>query len=307
MLIAFLPRLCLYGAVVSVSILLTHEPSLFPMFHIIKGTFHVKGFQPDGDSIRFRAAKSERWNQFKWAKKPTRTDPLVQIRLEGIDALETHYNGYHQPRAFGIGALEKLLAYLGITDVQYSLSVRTIIAARDGVAGFLAVATVDGFNRPVCLAFPASVSLEDGAVLTSEQVPITDSLNYRMTLEGLVYPTFYTTTDAAIVRHISEATKIAREGQRGVWVIDRSNGFNFWDVRTLYDDILMMPKLFRRMTAFCERYGDISELNAALKKDKDTVRLADGSRTSLAQLIRVTGRSVEMLCLPEELFFLPKA
>ena len=71
------------------------------MFRIIKGTFHVAGFQPDGDSIRFRAEKSSQWAHFKWKKLPKRKNPMVQIRLEGIDAVETHYNGYSQPRSFG--------------------------------------------------------------------------------------------------------------------------------------------------------------------------------------------------------------
>ncbi len=277
------------------------------MFKIIRGTFHVKGFQPDGDSIRFRADKSERWKSFTWKNKSFRKEPLVQLRLEGIDALETHYNGYHQPRTFGIGALEKLLEYLGITQIEYSLSLRTIVNAQDAVPGCIAVATIDAFNRPVCLAFPANVSLNDGDILDAAQVPIEASVNYQMCLEGIVYPTFYTTTDAAIVRAITSATKTARESRRGFWVIDRTAKFSFYDVRTIYDDILILPKLFRRITAFCERHSDIRELPAYLAADKDWVYLSDGSKTSLDQLLSVRGRLVEMKRQPEEVFFELKA
>ncbi len=276
------------------------------MFTIIKGTFHVKGFQPDGDSIRFRAAQPAHWNKLNWKKRPKRVNPLVQLRLEGIDALETHYNGYHQPRTFGIGALEKLLERLGITFVSYSMSVRTIISAKDGVPGFIAVASIDDFGRPVCLAFPGNAPLTDGDTLDGHELPIYRSVNYEMCLEGLVYPTFYTTTDENIVREISEATRIARDNQRGFWVIDRSQGFQLWDIRTIYEDILIMPKIFRRIISYCENYGDISELVTYLRKDKDPVRLLDGTMTSLDQLITVTGRLVEMSKRPEEILFVPK-
>ena len=30
-------------------------------FHIIRGTFHVKGYSPDGDSIRFKADNKSHW------------------------------------------------------------------------------------------------------------------------------------------------------------------------------------------------------------------------------------------------------
>lgn len=276
------------------------------MFRIIKGTFHVTGFQPDGDSIRFKAEKPSQWAHFKWKKMPKRKNPMVQIRLEGIDAVETHYNGYSQPRSFGLGALEKMLDYLGIHWVAYSLSARTIVSAKDGVPGYIAVAMVDDFNRPVCLAFPGDVDLKDGDELSGDELPIYLSVNYRMCLEGLVYPTFYTTTDAQIVQHISEATRLARENRRGFWVIDRTDGFALWDIRTIYDDVLIMPKLFRRLTAFCERSGDIADLVDYLKRDKDPIHLKDGIETSLDQLIKVTGRYIQLLRKPEEIFFVPK-
>ncbi|GAB4455387.1 MAG: hypothetical protein OHK0041_19940 [Anaerolineales bacterium] len=34
-------------------------------YKVIAGTFHVKGFQPDGDSIRFQANKPEHWGFFQ--------------------------------------------------------------------------------------------------------------------------------------------------------------------------------------------------------------------------------------------------
>lgn len=35
-------------------------------FKIIKGKFHVKGYQPDGDSIHFEADNPAHWDSFDW-------------------------------------------------------------------------------------------------------------------------------------------------------------------------------------------------------------------------------------------------
>ncbi len=64
-----------------------------PMFQIIKGTFHVRGFQPDGDSIRFKPERPSAWEALTWPRskpKSRRRNPAIQLRLEGIDALEIH-------------------------------------------------------------------------------------------------------------------------------------------------------------------------------------------------------------------------
>jgi hypothetical protein len=35
-------------------------------YKVVAGTFHVKGFQPDGDSIRFQANDPANWDFFTW-------------------------------------------------------------------------------------------------------------------------------------------------------------------------------------------------------------------------------------------------
>ena len=35
-------------------------------YKVIAGTFHVKGFSPDGDSIRFQATDQSHWEFFTW-------------------------------------------------------------------------------------------------------------------------------------------------------------------------------------------------------------------------------------------------
>ena len=119
------------------------------LYKVVAGTFHVKGFQPDGDSIRFQANNPINWDFFQWVTTADKATQKKQLRVESIDALETHYEGYHQPRPFALAALESLLEMLGITSVTYSLALTQIVDANDGKPGFIASASVDRFGRPV--------------------------------------------------------------------------------------------------------------------------------------------------------------
>ena len=70
---------------------------------LIKGTYHVKNRAPDGDSIAFQANNTANWDFFNWSRgfrKPTpEKNRPIQLRIEGIDSLETHYEGFAQPLA----------------------------------------------------------------------------------------------------------------------------------------------------------------------------------------------------------------
>jgi hypothetical protein len=66
-------------------------------YTLIKGTFHVVGYSPDGDSLMFKANNRARWDKLSTDHSETLQAKLdqeqgaLQLRLQGIDALETHY------------------------------------------------------------------------------------------------------------------------------------------------------------------------------------------------------------------------
>ena len=66
-------------------------------FHLIKGTFHVVGYSPDGDSIRFKADDRTNWNMLSGPPVELNARDHAQLRIEAIDTLETHYQGHRQP------------------------------------------------------------------------------------------------------------------------------------------------------------------------------------------------------------------
>lgn len=276
-------------------------------YKVIAGTFHVKGFQPDGDSIRFQANKPEHWDFFEWETEADKKTKKKQLRVESIDALETHYEGYHQPRPFAIAALESLLELLNIKSVTYSLSVTQIVEADDGKPGFIASASTDRFGRPVSYVFPKNAKLTDGAVLDSNTLPIEDSINFQLAREGLVYPTFYTTTDRVFAEKIRAVVARARATKRGIWSIDKTADFTLLDLRTLQEDILLMPKLFRRLVGFFNNYADFDKLPIYMAKQRDNLVLWDGTKKkSLADLMTITGRRLQMKTPVEDILFSPK-
>ncbi len=278
-------------------------------YKVIAGTFHVKGFSPDGDSIRFQAKDQTHWDFFTWkgdaAKK--KDDKRKQLRVESIDALETHYEGYHQPRTFALAALESLLEMIGIKNVIYSLSQTQIVDADDGKSGFIASASIDPFGRPVSYLFPKSANLTDGALMDSDSLPIENSLNFELAREGLVYPTFYIGTDRAFAEKIRAVVARARKTKRGIWSIDRTSDFTLYDIRTLQEDILLLPKLFRRLVKFFDGNSDFGMLGDYMKRQKDKLELWDGTKKdSLADLMRISGRRIQMKTPPEDILFNPK-
>lgn len=276
-------------------------------YKVIAGTFHVKGFQPDGDSIRFQANKPEHWDFFNWATAADKASKKKQLRIESIDALETHYEGFHQPRPFALAALETLLEMLNITDVTYSLAVTQIVDANDGKAGFIASADVDRFGRPVSYVFPKNAKLTDGAVMDSETLPIENSINFQLAREGLVYPTFYTTTDRTFAEKIRAVVSRARKTKRGIWSIDRTSNFSLLDIRTLEEDILLLPKLFRRLVGFFNGYSDFGKLEEYMAKQRDNLVLWNGEKKrSLADLMTFSGRRLRMKTPVEDILFSPK-
>lgn len=276
-------------------------------YKVIAGTFHVKGYQPDGDSIRFQANKPENWDFFKWSTEAEKNARKKQLRIESIDAMETHYEGYHQPRPFALAALESLLELLNIHSVTYSLSVTQIVDADDGKAGFIAAASTDRFGRPVSYVFPRSAKLSDGAVMDSETLPIDRSINFLLAREGLVYPTFYTTTDRVFAEKIRAVISRARKTKRGLWSIDRTSDFMLWDVRTIQEDVLLLPKLFRRLVNFFDRYADFAKLEEYMAKQRDNLVLWDGTKKkSLADLMTISGRWLRMKTPVENILFSPK-
>jgi hypothetical protein len=143
--------------------------------------------------------------------------------------------------------------------------------------------------------------------MDSSELPVEDSINFQLAREGLVYPTFYTTTDRVFAEKIRAVISRARKTKRGIWSIDRTMDFSLWDVRTLQEDILILPKLFRRLISFIDCYADYDKLEDFMRKQRDNLQLWDGTKKkSLADLMSFSGRRIQMKTPVEDILFAPK-
>lgn len=280
---------------------------------VLFGSYHVIGREPDGDSIAFRADDPTHWDFFRWndtRKKPTvAKNKPVQLRIEAIDSLETHYEGFHQPKAIAKATTYELLTAFGIDVQTYNLNFTKIVTATDSAPGIIVSSGLDGYDRPIAYAILGQQhGLADGEELpglTNELVAMT--INYKLAAEGQVYPTFYHSTDAAGVDMISRAVADAMDKKRGIWTFDRSMGFDFWEPRTLFEDVVILPKLFRRLVNFCDASDDMAELKrwAAAKDDPFTVISSGRKFRKLGDLLEIKGREVALKYDPLDVSFKP--
>lgn len=287
-------------------------------FTLIRGTFHVVGYEPDGDSLKFKANNVAHWSKIKGRPKLNAKEH-VQLRLEGIDALESHYRPsvpgaqeLHQPLTFANAARDYLLAQAGIRAVVWNTTNRKVVSAQDGVPGYILTRAIDNprNGRPVAFAFAGTPSETDGSSVNLIASRVRKSLNYKLLAAGHAYPTYYQTLFADLRAEFTRAVHKARDGKapRGLWVADKSSGFTLSSLSTLTDKHPILPKLFRRLAEHLALGGTAANFRRFLDTKKDGVLiLPDAHHTdALDYVVTVKNKKIGLNVAPENLIFDPE-
>jgi hypothetical protein len=274
-------------------------------FLIIKGTFHIVGYSPDGDSVRFRADNKEHWAKLSGPSAQLNAKDHAQLRFEAIDTLETHYQNTHQPLELAIGALEHLLEGLGITDVEWNETRTTVTAANDGTEGYILSRAVEKYGRPVAFVYTGMSPEEDGSEIFLDADRVRESLNHRALEDGLAYPTYYKGLFHDLREALTKAVSHAREAKRGVWAEDRTNaGFEVEGLRSITDEHVVLPKLFRRLAEYLEVGGSVAGFEEFLEaRDEEVIVISTVHPTHFDTVVEVEGNTVRMTEPPENLLF----
>ncbi len=278
-------------------------------FTLIKGTFHVVGYQPDGDSIRFQADQRENWGLLKGSAVELNARGHAQLRIEAIDTLETHYEGHHQPLKLAKAALKFLLAELDIKKVKFDQTGLTVVSAQDGTRGYILARMAEKYGRPVSFVFAGDADEPDGAQVFLEAQRLEDSVNYRSALNGLAYPTYYTGLFPDLRQKIDSAVAQARQGGgKGIWPKDKTTrGFKVSSLKSVTDQNVILPKLFRRIVSYMGAGGSIDGFKEYLAANPDPILvLATGHFTNLDTFVQVTGHQVKLTVEPEQVVFVEK-
>ena len=267
----------------------------------LRGELVVVGKSPDGDSIRFIPRSPSLLRSLEGGERvDPSSDGSVQLRLDGIDAPETHYNGLAQPLA--VPARAQLLAWCGFTDVRWS-GEQVGAATPERIAAAVQSALVDPNGRPIVLLLVGAGLPADGADVEPD---VARTANLALASSGAAYGTFYATTDASVRAPLVAAATAAREAGRGVWAQDASEGFELRTQASIGPlGALILPKLFRRCSDYL-RDGAPGTLPQWLRARRgepnspDDAVFVDGEWRHLSDLLRQDGQRIEFLADPLE-------
>ena len=289
-------------------------------FTIIKGSFHLcgqsskgnpTGFQPDGDSMQFKPDKPALLDQLEVIDKTPRLTSIgsTQLRFEGIDALELHFDGRHrQPAPLPDEARNYLTDLLGMNPVTYKPDGVTVQApaAHDGTVGFILSRALDEHGRPVSFAFAGGTADADGAKITLKSSMLRKSLNYKLLASGNAYPLFYDTLFAALRTTFTDVATKARSDKRGLWTADKSTtGLKLKDDALLEQTGVIFPKLYRRLTSyFTSGQTDPAGFLPWLAKTKEQVLdLTSGNFTHFDNVLAFSSGKIRLTREPDQLVF----
>ena len=203
---------CRYGLVVCW--LGSDGPPCGMPFTVIAGTFRVvgqtragnpSGLEPDGDSIQFRPTDPDLLDRLPILESPVRLTSIgsTQLRMEGIDALEIHFAGSHQPRPLADQGRDALTDRLGLVPITYREPGRTRVrppAVNDGQPGWIASRSLDVHGRPVAWVFTGAPPEPDGSQVFVDDALAVTSTNHAQLVAGAAYPLFYDTCSPRCAR-----------------------------------------------------------------------------------------------------------
>ena len=275
-------------------------------FHVICGTFHVKGYKPDGDSLRFKATNEANWAKLSGPPVALNGRRHAQLRLEAIDTLETHFMNTHQPLALADKATAALLQALGITQIETNALRTEVTAANDGVEGYIVTRAVEKNHRPVAFAFAGEPTVADGSKIYFDEAHLQKSANYHQLVTGLAYPTYYQGLYSDLRKTCTQAAQQARTAHLGVWAEDCTNtGCTIDSLETITERCVLLPKLFRRLVEYLQGGGSVEGFRENMvARAEDILIISTAHYTHFDTVIEVKDHTVRMTEPPENLIFM---
>lgn len=281
-------------------------------FKVIRGTFHVRGYSPDGDSIRFRPDDLGLVVGLPGPAPDPHPRNHVQLRLEAIDSLETHFtprggSALNQPLELAHAAGDRLIDFVGITDVEWNNAHTLVTDARDGTRGYILARSVEKNGRPVSFVYAGDPPEPDGSDVMLEEGRLRESFNYAALAEGLAYPTYYRGLFSDLRAAMTDAAEQARGAGRGVFAEDRTNqGFAASNVSSITRRHVILPKLFRRLSEYMVNFGTAEGFKRKLEQSREPVLdLRTSNFTHFDTFVEQADGGVEIRLTrrPEELVF----
>lgn len=254
-------------------------------FLLIKGRFVPQAGIPDGDSVRFRADNRNLWAKLEGVTPQlgngTQTKDTVQLRFEGIDAIE---KGAVQPLA--TQSLDNMLHLIGYNQSN-----------NPEPAGYILTRmTDDNSGRPIAFVFVGKTNFRDGAEVFLDGTMARKSVNVKQAKAGFGYPLYYNTLFASLREEFNKAIANARSEGLGYWSVDRTNTGvtidNYADLATIPP---IWPKLWRRLEEFLRQQDSLDGFLDFLENRNERVDiLSTMEECGLQDLVEVHANKVRL-------------
>ncbi|MEV8507047.1 lamin tail domain-containing protein [Actinoplanes sp. NPDC051475] len=293
-------------------------------YTVLTGRFVIRypdlprqGPEPDGDTVKFRPDSPA---LVEGLPRPSGSPPDltargISVRLEAIDALETHFAETHQDLGGANAAREELLHLLGFTGVQFFDDHPNKVRAsdQDDVRGYVLSNGIDANGRMIGFVQPGESPDPDGGTVFLDDAGIDRSLNSRLLAAGLVYPAFYATLPGSLRTHLAGISRKARADRAGIWAASTADPDGAATVADLagLQRLTIWPKLFRRLVPYLATGATgLDGLDAWLRSDPvnrdDSLFLLDRLETgNLHDIIEASGQRVRMTMWPEDFIIDP--
>lgn len=273
-------------------------------FILIKGTFHVIGYSPDGDLIRFKANDEKNWVKLNGNVK-LNVRKHAQLRFQAIDTLETHYKKQHQPDEYALGAMNMLLDTLSITNVQWNQKRTKITSANDATEGYILCREAERYGRPIAFVFAGKTEYNDGENIFLDKEWIKESINYKTILKGMAYPTFYLGLFHDLRQVFIDATKEARKNGIGLFALDKTQtGFIVDTLDSITENQVILPKLFRRVITHLLEFDNLENFKDELQRKRERVLIINKAHdTFFDSIIEIQENEVKLKEYIENLMF----
>ncbi|GGT02003.1 lamin tail domain-containing protein [Nonomuraea spiralis] len=295
-------------------------------YTLLRGSFVIRypdlprqGPEPDGDTIKFRPDSPALVETLARpsGRPPDLTARGISVRLEAIDALETHFQDTRQELTGANAARDELLRLLGFTGVQFfdDLPNKVRSADQDELRGHVLSNGIDANGRLIGFAFTGEHPGPDGLAVFLDEALVDTSANARLLAAGLTYPAFYATLPATLRTHLAGVSRTARTkaSPTGIWPRSAADPDGPAEVASLeaLTGLVMWPKLFRRLVPYLATgASDLDGFDAWLRADPvnrdDAVFLLDKlEHGNLHDVIRASGTRIQLTAWPEDFVISP--
>ncbi|MFI7296108.1 thermonuclease family protein [Streptomyces sp. NPDC050121] len=245
---------------------------------------------------------------YRYAPHVTAYGPFLnQLRLDAVDALETHYGTaprVHQPLEFGHAASAELLKWLGFKNVRRDPDETVTAATPDQVPGFILTRGADLYGRCIALVGKGKPPKAGGSWINVDVALLRKTANHHLLATGLAYPTYCRNLFPDHRNELTDVAHKAQKGGKGLWPQDvTTKGAKVTGMTSITDQVVILPKLFRRLVDYL-RLGDPSLTGfpafLAQKQDRFFILSTGHATTGLDYIVKITNSHTVRMTHPSD-------